>query len=201
MNRTNSSPALRTVTSVLPAAVLLTIFGGGSLSAQEAGPVPVAGVPGGSTGSKLSALEAREMVNYHDAKRAEVGSGKVTWSPVIARFAQERADMIARTKKFAHLPPGRNPYGENLAQGGGGGFSAVSACEGWYAEKARMPKNVTTLSMNLFNRGVGHYTQMVWKGSTQIGAGIARYEQGGFTWTVVVCCYNPPGNVIGGTIH
>jgi uncharacterized protein YkwD len=164
-------------------------------------PVPAPGVPAGSTGSKLTPQQAQQMVNYHDAKRAEVGCGKVTWSPIIAQFAQQRADTIARTKKFAHLPQGQNPYGENLAQGGGGAYTVINACEGWYAERSKMPRNARTMTVNLFNQGVGHYTQMVWKGSTQIGAGIAQYQQGGITWTVVVCCYNPPGNVIGGTIY
>ncbi len=157
--------------------------------------------PAGATGSKLTHQQAQQMVNFHDAKRAEVGCGKVTWSPVIAQFAQKRADTIARTKQFAHLPQGQNPYGENLAQGGGGSYSVISACEDWYSEKKKMPKNVRTMTINLFNQGVGHYTQIVWKGSTQIGAGIAQYQQGGITWTVVVCCYNPPGNVIGGAIY
>lgn len=164
-------------------------------------PAPVPAGPAGSTGSKLNQQQAQQMVNFHNAKRAEVGNGKVIWSPIVAQFAQQRADTIAKTKKFAHLPQGQNPYGENLAQGGGGGYSVVTACEDWYSEKAKMPKNARTMTINLFNQGVGHYTQMIWKGTTQIGAGIAQYQQGGFTWTVVVCCYNPAGNVIGGTIY
>ncbi|MCB1206871.1 MAG: hypothetical protein KDN18_21625 [Verrucomicrobiae bacterium] len=159
----------------------------------------------GNTGSKLSAQQAQQMLNYHNQKRAEVGNGNVAWSPQIAKYAQQRADQIAREKRLAHLAQGQNPYGENLAQGGstGGasGYSVISACEGWYSEKAKMPKNARTMTVELFNRGVGHYTQMVWKGSTHIGAGIASYQQGGFTMTVVVCCYNPPGNMMGAAIY
>ncbi len=174
---------------------------------QDAGvagppPAPLTGPQSaaGSTGSRITPQQAQQIVNFHDAKRAEVGCGKVVWSPIIAQFAQQRADTIARTKKFGHLPQGQNPYGENLAQGTGA-YSVVAACEGWYAEKAKMPRNVRVMTVNLFNQGVGHYTQMVWKGSNQIGAGIAQNQQGGFTFTVVVCCYNPPGNVIGGAIY
>jgi|APTNR8051073442_1049403.scaffolds.fasta_scaffold27940_2 uncharacterized protein YkwD len=160
---------------------------------------------GGNTGSGLTAQQAQQIVAYHNQKRAEVGNGNVSWSAQIAQYAQQRADQIARNKQLAHLPQGQNPYGENLASGGStggaGGYTVISACDGWYAEKAKLPRNARTMTVDLFNKGVGHYTQMVWKGSTQIGAGISQYQQGGFTMTVVVCCYNPPGNVINQAIY
>ena len=176
-------------------------------------PVPAPGNPNavattavaGNTGSRLTQQQAQQLVNYHNQKRAEVGNGNVSWSTQIAQYAQQRADQIARTKQLAHLPQGQNPYGENLASGGstGGGvvFTVINACDGWYSEKAKMPRNARTMTIDLFNKGVGHYTQMVWKGSTQIGAGISQYQQGAFTMTVVVCCYNPPGNVINQAIY
>ena len=176
-------------------------------------PVPAPGNPNavaitavaGNTGSRLTQQQAQQMVNYHNQKRAEVGNGNVSWSTQIAQYAQQRADQIARTKQLAHLPQGQNPYGENLASGGstggGGVYTVINACDGWYSEKAKMPRNARTMTFDLFNKGVGHYTQMVWKGSTQIGAGISQYQQGAFTMTVVVCCYNPPGNVINQAIY
>jgi len=176
-------------------------------------PVPAPGNPNavattavaGNSGSRLTPQQAQQMVNYHNQKRAEVGNGNVSWSTQIAQYAQQRADQIARTKQLAHLPQGQNPYGENLASGGstGGGvvYTVINACDGWYSEKAKMPRNARTMTIDLFNKGVGHYTQMVWKGSTQIGAGISQYQQGAFTMTVVVCCYNPPGNVINQAIY
>ena len=176
-------------------------------------PVPAPGSPNavaitavaGNTGSRLTPQQAQQMVNYHNQKRAEVGNGNVSWSTQIAQYAQQRADQIARTKQLAHLPQGQNPYGENLASGGstGGGvvYTVINACDGWYSEKAKMPRNARTMTFDLFNKGVGHYTQVVWKGSTQIGAGISQYQQGAFTMTVVVCCYNPPGNVINQAIY
>ncbi len=159
-----------------------------------------------ATGSRVTAQEALQVVEYHNQKRAEVGSLEVTWSAEIAEYAQERADTIARTGQFTHLPQGENPYGENLAQGGstGGaapGYSVLSACDDWYAEKQKMPKGARIMTIDLFNRGVGHYTQMIWKESTEIGVGIATFSQNGFQMTVVVCCYNPRGNFISGAIY
>lgn len=185
--------------------------GGGGGAPGKPTPAPNKPNAGGNaavaanTGSRLTQQQAQQMVNYHNQKRAEVGNGNVSWSAQIARYAQQRADQIARNKQLAHLPQGQNPYGENLAAGGStggtGGYTVISACDGWYAEKAKLPRNARTMTVDLFNKGVGHYTQMVWKGSTQIGAGISQYQQGGFTMTVVVCCYNPPGNVINQAIY
>lgn len=149
-----------------------------------------------ATGSAFSPAQARAMVDYHNRVRAEAGAGPLQWSPELARYAQERAMLSARQKRFAHLPMGRNPYGENLAQGGGA-FGVWEACEGWHAEKALMPRGADTMSPALFRRGVGHYTQMIWGQSRQIGGGLAHYESGGVHWTVIVCCYDPPGNVMG----
>lgn len=175
----------------------------GCVSPTGSGKMPTGRVA--ETGSAVSAAEAAVIVGYHNEKRAEVGVGPVSWSPELARFAQERADTIARTGRFGHLPRSQNPYGENLAQGGtGGGYSGYTvrrACEDWYAEKALMPAGARVMTPALFRRGVGHYTQMVWKDTTRIGAGVATYEKGGFTLTVVVCCYDPPGNFMTGEIY
>lgn len=40
----------------------------------------------------------------------------------------------------------------------------------------------------------GHFTQMVWKGSEQLGCGSVTTSSGAL---YVVCNYSPPGNYIG----
>jgi len=40
---------------------------------------------------------------------------------------------------------------------------------------------------------VGHYTQVIWKNTTEVGCGVARSNQG----EIWVCNYNPPGNYQG----
>lgn len=203
LNTNNKEFGRYRVTSAPRQAFPIT-HGGGAGPVENASPAVPAANLAGNTGSKVEARDAQQLVDYHNQKRGEVGNGPVTWSPKIAQFAQNRADTIARTKNFSHLPQGQNPYGENLAQGGSGGgasgFGVLNAAASWYAEKAKMPKGARTMTMDLFNRGVGHYTQMIWKGSTEMGAGMANFQQNGFAMTVVVCCYNPPGNFIGGSI-
>lgn len=40
----------------------------------------------------------------------------------------------------------------------------------------------------------GHFSQMVWKSSLDLGVGIAKTKKGK---VLVVCNYNPRGNVVG----
>ncbi|MDF1826285.1 MAG: CAP domain-containing protein [Verrucomicrobiales bacterium] len=152
------------------------------------------------TGSKLSPREAAEFLDFHNQVRAEVGVAPVAWSPEIARVAQEWADELARKGKFEHRPRGARSYGENLAAGSGASYSPVQGAKQWYAEKKlfRSTDGVFTASL----MPAGHYTQMVWRGSTEIGAGKAVVQRGQMKgWTVVVCNYNPPGNMVGGKVY
>lgn len=43
----------------------------------------------------------------------------------------------------------------------------------------------------------GHFTQVIWKGTTEVGIGAATYEDGGWTHIVVTANYSPAGNLIG----
>ena len=50
----------------------------------------------------------------------------------------------------------------------------------------------------------GHYTQIVWRSTTEVGCGLRVCTTGspfdshpGATWTMVVCDYRPPGNFRG----
>jgi|GEM_PF-587323 len=156
-----------------------------------------------STGSRISPQEAQRLVNYHNQKRAEVNVGTVSWDATIAAYAQQRANTIASTQVFAHLPPGQNPYGENLGAGGTtrsvSSYDSLSAAADWYSEKVNLSGRVFTAAVAAQQKPieVGHYTQMVWKSAAgkKIGAGVATYNDGRFNWTVIVCCYDPPGNI------
>jgi hypothetical protein len=58
----------------------------------------------------------------------------------------------------------------------------------WYDEVKDYDFNAARFGMN-----TGHFTQVVWKGTTELGCGIAL----GRSWIYGVCHYGPPGNVIG----
>jgi pathogenesis-related protein 1 len=136
-----------------------------------------------STGSAVTAQEAEELVKLHNKVRAEVGVGPVKWSPTLAKYAQAWADELAKTGELDHNPDGK--YGENLWGRTGGKPDVLGCVPGWYREK------------ELYTPGTpgdgeaGHYTQMVWSKTTEIGVGKAVSKQGKL---IVVANYNPKGN-------
>jgi len=146
-------------------------------------------------GSKITEDEAARLVAYHNQVRAEVGVAPVVWSADLARYAQEWADRIAASGKFEHRPSSEQRYGENLATGSSPAYGLLEAAQGWYAEKALYrPKAPFTVSL----LRAGHYTQMVWSTTTQIGAGRAVFQKGPYQgWQIIVCNYAPQGNKVG----
>ena len=160
---------------------------------------------GGGTGSGIDAptgngeppgLEG--TVAAHNAARAEVGVGPMTWDPALAVIA----DTWVRQCRDTQAPIGLVDHnagrsatyptyvGENI-YGSGGGASGVDAVRLWVGEKASYNYAANTCS------GVcGHYTQVVWRDSLKVGC--ALYDCAGLQFgSTVVCNYGPGGNVGG----
>lgn len=86
-----------------------------------------------------------------------------------------------------HRP--NNKYGENIYWASGGSVDGKVAVVAWYSEI----KDYNFGSGN-FSSATGHFTQVVWRGSTELGVGIANSRHGG---VYVVANYDPPGNYAG----
>ena len=78
--------------------------------------------------------------------------------------------------------------GQNLAWASGKELTGQGATDMWYNEIQQYNFNNPG-----FASGTGHFTQLVWAETTQIGVGKAT--NGGQTF--VVANYTPPGNVVG----
>lgn len=86
-------------------------------------------------------------------------------------------------------------FGENLAAGTGKNYQLEDGIKQWADEVKDYNPNSPQFS---------HFTQMVWKASTQVGCVQIRCPSldlgGGNKWdngAYVVCEYNPPGNFAG----
>lgn len=148
------------------------------------------------TGSKLSIEEANKILAHHNKVRQMLGAGKLTWDPKIAAYAQAWAEYLANKNncnlKHRNGPDDIANYGENIFWGSSADYyKPVDASLSWYDEK----KNFRYSRVNEMNlEKTGHYTQMVWKTTSSMGAGMAACPSGGF---IIVANYNPPGNYIG----
>jgi pathogenesis-related protein 1 len=147
-----------------------------------------------SIGSDLSSQEVRQVVDMHNRIRADVGVGPVSWSNKLAAYAQRWADRLASTHcALKHRPSSgewKQLCGENLFMGTVGRYGVVDAVKAWESEKAHYRGQPLHPSDSY---DIGHYTQMVWRHSKQIGC--AKAECLGNL--IVVCNYDPPGNVLG----
>lgn len=150
----------------------------------------VAANPGaGDRGSALTAQEVQDALNYHNKVRKEVGVGPLKWSNDVAKVAQEWADHLAETGEIEHRAAPRK-YGENIAFDS----TVLKGAEAWYTEIKSYTKGTPFNPQDQ----AGHYTQMVWRNSTEIGIGKAVIKKGPFKGMLaIVGNYNPPGNYVG----
>lgn len=179
------------------------------------------GGKGGTTGTGASGGSHPEtgrlsgITAAHNAVRAAVDTTTAlppfTWSDTLAQYAQQWADSLAATS--CNSPHHRSSqeldqvgYGENLyvSISSVGGSTAQQVVDGWAAEKAcytfgmfmKTDKCDTACYTKLNSDGCGHYTQIVWRTSTEVGCGVATCQNGGKE-DIWICNYKPPGNYIG----
>jgi len=162
-------------------------------STQKSDP-DTTGVDNIPIGSHLTAQEVRQLIRLHNKARADVGVMPVIWSKKLAGYAEEWANNLASIDcALRHRPRSgkwKQEYGENLFTGTSGYYGVADAVKSWESEKTYY--HGQTLNSSNFHDS-GHFTQIIWKNTKQIGC--AKVECKGDL--IVVCNYNPPGNVLG----
>ena len=143
--------------------------------------------------SKASAqVNSTDMVNAHNQWRQQVGSPPLVWSNELAKVAQDWANQLVSKGRMEHRP--NSQYGENIYWGQGT-VSAKDVVDLWGSEVKDFRNGVfPDVSTTGSWVDVGHYTQVVWKDTTEVGCGMARTSNNAEYW---VCNYNPPGNFQG----
>lgn len=129
---------------------------------------------------------ARDMLTAHNEVRAKVGIPPLAWSDNLARAAQEWANQLIAERRFDHRP--KSKTGQNLFRMDGGRETPKKVVERWASEAANF-----NYKANRCKGECGHYTQIVWRSTIEVGCAVAR----GGTREVWVCEYAPPGNYVG----
>jgi len=158
--------------------------------AEPRGPVPKAPLapaepPEPATGPPS---EAQAILDAHNRHRAKHCAPPVAWSDEVAAVALAWATKLRDAGCAFEHSRGRK-YGENLFfMGPAGSARGAVAVDDWYSEVSAYDHANPGFGMS-----TGHFTQVVWRGTSHVGCGTARCP-GGDIW---VCNYYPPGNVLG----
>lgn len=139
-----------------------------------------------------------DCLTAHNRRRNPLGIPNLTWSNSLAAKAQNWAVHQAANRRFKHSKD-RGDIGENIATGTAAVYDPVALIEQWVAEKEYFipGRDFPYCSTTGDYHDVGHYTQLIWRKTTQVGCGTAislgqRY---------MVCQYSPAGNVIGYPVY
>ena len=132
----------------------------------------------------------------HNAARSAIGVPPLAWNAALAADARVWANELAATGRFEHSPdsPGEDPQGENLWAGTPRAFSPESMVGLWVAERSDYrPGIFPNNSRSGDVENVGHYTQLIWRETRQVGCATAVGKREEF----LVCRYSEAGNVYG----
>lgn len=139
--------------------------------------------------SSKTKVDTTVFVERHNYYRSKVGSPPIKWNDSLAMFAQSWADHLAKTCDFEHSDA---DYGENIYWSSAPA-DEIKVVDKWASEEKYFNHNDPTYYRNTSSKS-GHYSQVIWAKSTELGAGYANCKNGSQIW---VCVYNPAGNMIG----
>ena len=131
----------------------------------------------------LEALEA------HNKYREKHHSPPLTLNKDLCKIAQAYAEKLLQNNSLSYSFGNYkgNDMGENIFMCQGSEATGTMATDDWYNEvKSHNFKKD-------FQKGTGHFTQIIWKDTKEVGFGIANR---GNTY-YVVANYYPPGNFLG----
>lgn len=131
----------------------------------------------------------------HNEAREDVGLAPLRWSNALARDAEDWAITLADRGFFDHAPYDvRKGQGENLWRGTRDRYSPWQMISAFVAEKRDFrPGTFPNVSYTGRWSDVGHYTQIIWPETQEVGCATARNRID----EVLVCRYWPAGNVMG----
>jgi pathogenesis-related protein 1 len=142
-------------------------------------------------------INTGEIVAAHNIWRSQVGVGGVTYSAELAASAQAWADHLKTTNncsmQHSHGSTGENLYWASAwSNGPAQDVMSKDVVDAWGSEQKDYSYAANSCAAG---KVCGHYTQVVWKGTTTVGCGMAVCDNP--KNQVWVCQYLPAGNYVG----
>lgn len=143
-----------------------------------------------------SNFESR-VVAAHNREREAIGVKPLRWNPALAADAAKWAQHLVKVGYLVHYqeaPDDMDPQGENLWAGTKGYYGLESMVGLWIDEKKNYKPGVFPANSRTGDlEDVGHYTQLIWRTTHEVGCAMARGAKDDF----LVCRYAEGGNVMG----
>ncbi|KAF8516969.1 PR-1-like protein [Hysterangium stoloniferum] len=159
-----------------------------SSSPSSLSTVTPSGDGSGNTSGATSPGDIALYLSTHNAARAAHGASPLTYSQSLAAKAQQWVDGCV----FKHSGGTLGPFGENLAAGTGDGYGIKEAIASWTGEASEYNSN---------NPVPSHFTQVVWKGTKEVGCALKNcngiFDSSFGLAHFYTCEYSPQGNVLG----
>ncbi|CAL4890690.1 unnamed protein product [Urochloa decumbens] len=143
--------------------------------------------PAGEPEYGLNQKAIDDILKEHNVFRAKEHVPPLTWNATLAKFSQQYAETLKSDCKMVHST---SPYGENLMLGSGG-VTWKTTVDQWSDEKKSYHYGSNSCDAG---KMCGHYTAVVWKGTTTVGCGRVVCNNGD---NMIMCSYWPPGNYDG----
>jgi pathogenesis-related protein 1 len=158
--------------------------------------------------SRNNRIDLKKMVEAHNSWRKSVGVSKLRWSTNLENKALAWANELKEKNgcRMKHSGPGENlfwgsAYKTATKEGNGDWqwqsqvkeISEQQVVDSWGSEVQWYSYENNSCSAPA-NQSCGHYTQLVWAGSNEVGCGVAVCPDDSQVW---VCNYAPAGNIIG----
>ncbi|VDO54464.1 unnamed protein product [Haemonchus placei] len=150
----------------------------------------------------------KAFLNEHNHRRSEVARGLANdkaggFAPKAAKMWKMNYDckieesIMEWVSKCNYAHSQKEGYGESIWASSDNHMDLKKAAESsssmWFAElEERGVGKELKLTEQLFNRRVGHYTQMVWQDTTKIGCAVKWCDK----ITFAACQYQTPGNIM-----
>lgn len=137
------------------------------------------------------------MLDAHNDERRAMGVPTLVWDEGLATEAARYANEMARSGQFRHsVRIARvTPSGENLWMGPHRLYDYRVMMAAFLDERAlfRADKPMPDISRSGRWQDVGHYSQIIWRGTRSVGCALAEGHDNDY----LVCRYFPAGNVFG----
>ena len=168
----------------------------GRVVAALCAPLNALGVAGGVSAQSGINGFARQLLVEHNRARDAAGVPRLSWSSKLAREAQGWAEVLAREGRMRHSTHAESGgAGENLWMGSAGSYGPDTMIGAFVDEKRIYRHGPFSAQVSTTGKweDVGHYTQVVWRDTREVGCAVARGERDDF----LVCRYWPAGNWMG----